>query len=77
MKGKLSMRNLITEMARYGFRNKDIQKVIKCSEKTARNKINGITQFTYREAKEIKDKLFPNLNLEYLFADDTSVHRTA
>lgn len=61
------MRNLIAEMARYGFKVKDIQNVLGCSEKTVRNKINGVTEFTYREAETIKNKLFPELQLEYLF----------
>lgn len=64
------MRNLIAEMARYGIKCKDIQDVLGCSEKTVRNKINGITEFTYSEAKRVKDKLFPSLALEYLFSDE-------
>lgn len=64
------MRNLIAEMARYGYKRKDIQDVLKCSEKTARNKINGETEFTYKEAEKVRNKLFPDMKLEYLFSDD-------
>lgn len=71
------MRNLIAEMARYGLKNKDIQAVLKCSEKTARNKIHGESALTYREAKMIRDVLFPNLDLEYLFAEDDSTKQPA
>lgn len=66
------MKNLIAEMARYGIKCKDIQRILKCSEKTARNKIKGITDFTYPEAENIRNEFFPTLPLEYLFSNETN-----
>ena len=40
---------------------------IGCSEKTARNKINGETDFTYPEAEKVRNSLFPGMRMEYLF----------
>lgn len=61
------MDNLKAEMQRNGLTVKDIMDAIGCSEKTARNKINGETEFTYPEAETVRNKLFPSLRLEYLF----------
>lgn len=64
------MRNLCAEMSRFGVSTTDIQNLIGCTDKTARNKINGISEFSVSEALEIRDKFFPGLRLEYLFARD-------
>lgn len=37
------------------------------SEKTAQNKLNGITVFTYPEVCKIKEYLFPEYDLDYIF----------
>lgn len=63
------MNNLKAEMARYGIGQSDVQLVLGCSEKTIRNKLSGETQFSFPEARMIRDALFPGLKLEYLFAD--------
>ena len=47
------MDNLKAEMQRNGLTVRDIMRTIGCSEKTARNKINGETDFTYPEAEEV------------------------
>lgn len=65
------MSNLVAEMKRYGVTNTDIQKLLGCSDKTVRNKLNGETEFSYPEAEKIRNKFFPNLRMEYLFATDT------
>lgn len=62
------MDNLKAEMQRNGLTVKDIMSTIGCSEKTARNKINGETDFTYPEAEKVRNVLFPGLRMEYLFA---------
>lgn len=62
------MRNLRAEMERYGVTVADIQKILGCSEKTVRNKINGETDFTLPEAFKIKNEFFKGYTLEYLFA---------
>ena len=46
------MDNLKAEMQRNGLTVRDIMATIGCSEKTARNKINGETDFTYPEAEK-------------------------
>ena len=62
------MRNLSAEMARYGVRNADIQNLLSCTDKTVRNKIDGVTEFSVAEALKIRDAFFPGLRIEYLFA---------
>ena len=53
------MDNLKAEMQRNGLTVKDIMSTIGCSEKTARNKINGETDFTYPEARKSSERAFP------------------
>ena len=45
------MDNLKAEMQRNGLTVKDIMETIGCSEKTARNKINGETDLTRKRRK--------------------------
>lgn len=49
------MDNLKAEMQRNGLTVRDIMATIGCSEKTARNKINGETDFTYPEAEKVRN----------------------
>ena len=42
--------------------------VLGVTEKTAWNKVYGKTDFTYAEAVKTKTELFPEYDLEYLFA---------
>ena len=53
------MRNLEQAMKRFGVTVYDLQETMNCSEKTVRNKMNGITDFSYSEVKKIRDNLFP------------------
>ena len=41
------MRFIEKEMPRFNVTYYDIQQVMNCSEKTVRNKMQGITDFTY------------------------------
>ncbi len=66
------MRNIEKEMQKFNVTYFDIQTVLSCSEKTVRNKLNGITDFTYSEVKRVRDKLFPGMNIEYLFDENTN-----
>lgn len=64
--------NLVAEMVRKGYKADQVPKVvaqiIKCSEKTARNKIKNITDFTFTEIVKIDDAVFKNeFSLKYLF----------
>ena len=42
------------------FRNK---------RRTISSRLTGKTEFSYKEAKRIKDTFFPNVELEYLFEE--------
>jgi predicted transcriptional regulator len=64
------MKNLLAEMARYGVTVKDIQDVLGCTEKTARNKLGESTEFSFPETLKIRNKFFQGMKLEYLFATE-------
>ena len=68
--GVIPMRNLSAEMARYGVSNNDIQALLSCTDKTVRNKLNGVTEFSFGEAVKIRDTFFPGIRLEYLFSQE-------
>lgn len=38
------------------------------TEKTANNKLMGVTEFTYPEAEKIMDSLLPEYNARFLFS---------
>lgn len=61
--------NLKAEMARKNILFKDLAKVLKITDKSVANKINGVTEFNRREMFILKKTLFPDLQIEYLFAD--------
>lgn len=63
------LHNLLSEMARNGVKNQDIANVIGINTKTVYNKIHGMSGFTLNDAVVIRDKFFPGMNLEYLFAN--------
>ena len=65
--------NLMAELLKKGIRQSNaiklIAKVIGVSEKTVRNKINGITEWKLSEAVAINDKCFDGKqSVEYLFS---------
>lgn len=62
------MRNLSAEMARFGVSYADLMELLNCSQKTVSNKLNDVTEFSVSEAMDIRDKFFPGMRLEYLFA---------
>jgi len=47
--------------------------VIGVSEKTAWNKVCGKTDLSYPEARKTKTELFPEYDLDYLFASDGNI----
>ena len=47
------------------------------SEKTVWNKMNEETCFSYPEAVMTSKELFPEYNMDYLFASDGSVRKSA
>ena len=60
--------NLKAEMLRHQISQKDMQEFLGCSESTLRKKLNGYSQFTMREAVAIRNKFFPDMTIDYLFA---------
>jgi len=62
------MMNLSAEMIRFGVSNADIQELLACSDRTVKNKLTGVTEFTVSEAMQIQRAFFPGLRVEYLFA---------
>lgn len=68
--------NLKAEMVRKGITIKDIVKLLNISEKTARNKINNVTQFTVDEALKLRAVFFPTLPFDYLFESDNDQSTT-
>lgn len=68
MKGVIALlNNLRAEMARHKVSVSDLARLLKCTEHTIRNKIEGITPLTYLEAITIKSTYFKDLDMEYLF----------
>lgn len=63
-------RNLKAEMERYGVSVKDIAEAVHKNEKTIRNKLNGLTDFSWRETCRIQCVFFPKLSKDYLFSND-------
>lgn len=63
------MANLQDEMKRNRVSILDIQVALGCTEKTARNKVNGKSVFTFPEALKIKKMYFPKIGLEQLFGE--------
>lgn len=65
--------NLMAELARKGYKTsaqaQAVSKVLGCTEKTARNKIEGKSAITVTEAVAIIQEFFrdDNFSIEYLF----------
>lgn len=64
--------NLIAELVKLGIPAnqvaKAVAKTIGSSEKTARNKLNGVTEWTVPEAMKINEEYFDGTqSIEYLF----------
>lgn len=59
--------HLMTAMAAKNITTLAIAQLIGTTEKTAYNKLRGITDFTMQEALKIKLNLFPEYDLCYLF----------
>ncbi|MGM9630035.1 XRE family transcriptional regulator [Butyricicoccus sp.] len=65
------LRNLQAEIVRNQISVSEIGRVICKTDRTARDKINGVSAFTFPEAVKIRDVFFPSMRLEYLFAEDS------
>lgn len=65
------------ELIKTGNKNpvKAIMGTIQCSEKTARNKLSGVTSFTVPEAVQIQETFFSESDhkLSWLFQNDKTL----
>lgn len=60
-------RELLGEIVKKGLTKKELAKGIGISEKTLFNKLNGNSDFTWSEVKEIRNIVAPDIPLEKLF----------
>lgn len=63
-------RNLEAEMVRRNINRKDVAEFLNVRYGTVVDKLSGKYQFKLDEALNIKQKLFPELSIEYLFKSD-------
>lgn len=61
------MRNIKAEMRREQITEAEVAALLGCCERTVYNKLTGVTDFTFDEAKKLRRALFPGMELEYLF----------
>lgn len=67
-KGAVAMyENLKIEMTKSGISQRTLSSVINVHENTVANKLNGDSTFSIEEAFAIKECLFPQCDLTYLF----------
>ena len=62
--------NLKAEMARANLGIKDLMVVTGKSRPGVSNNLNGRGKFSIDESLAIRDRLFPDLTVDYLFASD-------
>lgn len=64
---KMIYPNLSAEMSRSGYGVSDLAKAWGTTDRTARNRINGTTDITFAQCKKLRDALFVDMSLDYLF----------
>ena len=65
--GEIMFPNLRAEMVRKGITVSDISRVTHKTDKSIRNKLNGVGDFTLTEVINIRNSLFPDIALDLLF----------
>jgi len=65
--------NLLAEMARANIANQDIATLLNKTVSTVSTKINGKYPFTLDEAVKIKEHLFNDKDISYLFEKQDSI----
>ncbi len=60
--------NLVGEIAKRGIKKKSIAESIGVCDKSLSNKLNGKSPFTWPEVVTIKERFFPDMTPERLFA---------
>lgn len=69
------MRNLKAKLEQRGITIKAYAGFLGISESSVQNKIRERTDFTYPEIKKTKAYLFPEYDVDYLFASDSDEPR--
>ena len=64
------LKNLDQAIKNKGITLKSYAAVLGISEKSAWNKVNEVTELTYKEARITKENLFPEFDSNWLFASD-------
>lgn len=70
----LNIRNVLLTK---GISTKSFAEFLGVSEKTAYNKLMGLTDFTYPEAEKVMELMLPEYNARYLFSKCQSVGQKA
>lgn len=60
-------KNLNAEMARNGIKSEDIAEVLGISKTSMDNMLYGKVKFSVVDAIKVKNRLFENLSVDYLF----------
>ncbi len=61
-------RILVGEIAKRGIKKKAIAESIGICGKSLNNKLNGKSPFTWPEVVTIRERFFPDMDTDYLFA---------
>ena len=61
-------RILVGEIAKRGIKKKAIAESIGICGKSLNNKLNGTSPFTWPEVVTIRERFFPDMDTDYLFA---------
>lgn len=59
--------NLKAEMSRNGLTVADLASSWSTTERTTRNRLNGYTDITFAQCLALRDSLFPDMTIDYLF----------
>lgn len=63
-------KNLVAEMAKKAITKRAMARQLNLCETTLQNKIKGKSRFDIEESFAIKEQFFPDLELQYLFANE-------
>lgn len=66
------LKNLRAEMVRNGVSVTAMAAKIGKTDRCVRAKLGGATAWSLPEAQAVRDRFFPGMSLEYLFADSNS-----
>ena len=69
--------NLKTEMDRNGISIEKVAEILEIHRNSASNKINGDSKFSIEEAFELRDRLFPYADVQYLFKKTRNLKKGA